>query len=222
MFGRGKAKAIGNPTYFGWREEDLQFLAARFSGENCYLGFQVTGVRHQMKFDGEDFAHDVRRARSERDTVEEFSLSADGKLMDEDDLSLVRHQHEIIGVMDFPQAKVQGTFGPGKIADVKEGKLGWLSITAIGGQNSSGQLPDHHLPMINARFWMQSAVQEAEMRQTLQTALGTGGRCYLNLQLWPIESADEWIEKFKRNGYTPTPKIQSGFLTTEIGRGAFP
>lgn len=217
MFGRTKPKLVEETLFAGWREKDVRYLADSFANEHARLSFEISGIRHSTRLKGDDFASVVRISRSEHDFYKKHPFAFDYQPADEDSHSLAVHEHELVGFTPYPRARMRCQFGVGNLDKIKEGNLGWLSVTGKKTVTES----DAYQPIIEAHFNVQTVEQEIDLRRTMQAALASRGNAFINFMLYPIDNADEWATRMLTNAYSPSVIIKGAYVTTNVGRDRF-
>ena len=217
MFGRAKPKPVEEALFAGWREKDIRYLADCFAKEQARLSFEIGGIRHSTRFLGDEFASAVRTSRSENELYSDYALAFDDRPASENSHSLAVHEHELFGFTSYPRARMRCHFGVGRLDDIKEGNLGWLSVT---GENTGTDTKGYQ-PIVEARFNVQTVEQQIDLRRTMQAALASRGHAFINFILDPIENAEEWALRMMADSYSPGVKIRGAYATTSLGLDPF-
>jgi hypothetical protein len=217
MFGRTKPTPVEETLFAGWREKDVRYLADNFAKEHARLSFEISGIRHSTIFKGDDLASAVRISRSEQDFYNKHALAFDDRPANEDSHSLAVHEHELVGLTPYPRARMRCQFGVGRLDEIKDGNLGWLSVTG----QKIGTQADTYQPIIEAHFNVQTVEQEIDLRRTMQASLANRGNAFINFMLYSIDNADEWATRMMTAAYSPSVKIKGAYVTTNVGRDPF-
>lgn|GEM_PF-6631762 len=217
MFGRKKQKPVEETTFAGWREKDVRYLADSFTKEHARVSFEISGIRHLTRFDGDAFASSIYVSRSEHDLYGNHALAFDDCPANEDSHSLASHEHELLGFMSYPRALMRCQINVGNLDEVKEGKLGWLIVTGEGVSTNVGS----YNPIVEAHFNVQCSKQAIDLRRTMQAALANRGNAFINFMLYPIDNADEWATHMMKDAYSPSVIIKGAYITTNVGRDPF-
>lgn len=217
MFGQNKPKPVAEVTFGGWLERDIHDFAERLTKKRPHLSFEITGIRHLIKFNGEEFASAVTVARSRQEMYIKSALAFNDRPASEDSLFLTAYEHELVGFMIHPRVRMRCQFGVGNTDQIKEVHLGDLSLT---GENN-GSDKDAYQPIVEAYFNVQLVEQEADLRRTMQAALADRGNAFMNFVLCPIENAHEWATCLMKNGYSPSVKITGAYATSNVGYDPF-
>lgn len=217
MFGRTKAKPVQEKLVFGWREIDVRYLADNFATNSARLSFEISGIRHSTRFNGDDFTSAVRISRSAHELYNQHALAFEDRPVSEDSNVLAVHEHELVGFTPYPHARMRCQFSVGNPDEVKIGNLGSLYLT---GQHIGSQTDAYH-SVIEAHFNVQTVEQETDLRHSLQAALASRGNAFINFMLFSINDANKWTERMIADGYSPTVKIKNIYVTTNVGRDPF-
>lgn len=217
MFGLKKQKTVEEATFAGWREKDVRYLADSFTKERARVSFEISGIRHLTRFDGDAFASSIYISRSEHELYGKHALAFDERPANEDSHSLASHEHELLGFMAYPRALMRCQIHVGNPDEVKEGKLGSLFVTGEGVSTNVGS----HNPIVEAHFNVQSSEQAIDLRRTMQAALANRGNAFINFMLYPIDNADEWAAHMMKDAYSPSLIIKGAYVTTNVGRDPF-
>lgn len=216
MFGGKKADQPTEPMTHGWRDHDLKMLATTLKGDGPVLRTMITGFRQGISVDGDRFYARLRRLRADHEMYQQSALLFDEMPGDERLIPMVEQENDLIGTFLFDRVRVQGHFGiESNFEDLDQCEMGWANITSLDDVDGKGLVP-----LLQFGFTVSTADEQRILQDSFRGAV-TSSSTYLNLCTNTVDDVNDWINRFRDDGYSPSLRVEKVYIGAAAGRGSF-
>ena len=216
MFGKKKAEKQPEPVIRGWREHDLNMLAATLTSDRPNIRTTITGFRQGITVDGDGYFSKLRGLRSDHKMYQQSALLFDDVPGDERLVPMMQQENELFGTCMFNRVRVKGNFGiASNFDDLDDCEMGWANITVLDDLDGNGRVP-----LLQFRFTVSTAEEQRILQDAFRGSAQAAGS-YLNLSVNKVDDIDDWLTQFREDGYSPTLRVNWVYVGAEVGRGPF-